>query len=254
MASVDILLPGMDWSTNVGRSAFCMIALVESQGRRILVDTGHAGRRTELEQALGGRGLAPADIDVVFFTHAHFDHVQNFDLFPEATVLLHPREHQYIQRPHRNDYATPQWTAAAFSLAKIEEVVEGDEIAAGVRVLETPGHSAGTMSLLVDTDDGVAAIAGDGLHYAEVALTHEPFLVFWDEAAAVDSIRKIVAAGDLLYPGHDRPFRLEDGAIHYLAPFELTLTRLTPDMDGLRFATPERHTFVMPGIEDQRLP
>lgn len=254
MASVDILLPGMDWSTNVGRSAFCMITLVESDGRRILVDTGHAGRRWELERALGERGLTPADIDVVFLTHAHFDHIQNFDLFPEATVLLHPRERRYTERPHRNDYATPQWTAAALSIAKIEEVVEGDEIAAGVRVLETPGHSAGAMSLLVDTDDGVAAIAGDGLHYADVTMTRDPFLVFWDEAAAVDSIDRIVAAGDILYPGHDRPFRLENGAIHYLAPFELTLTRLTPDMEGLQFSTPERHTFIMPGIEEQRLP
>ena len=106
MATVDILLPGMYWSTTVSRAAFCMIALVESEGRRIIVDTGHAGRRTELEDALRGRGLTVADIDTVFLTHAHFDHVQNFDLFPDATVLLHPREHRSLERPHPNDYAT----------------------------------------------------------------------------------------------------------------------------------------------------
>ena len=46
MATVDILLPGQAWGTNVGLPAFCSIILVESEGKRVLLDTGHVGRRT----------------------------------------------------------------------------------------------------------------------------------------------------------------------------------------------------------------
>ncbi|PPR21233.1 MAG: hypothetical protein CFH40_01677 [Alphaproteobacteria bacterium MarineAlpha10_Bin3] len=63
MATIDILLPGMAWGTTVGTPAFCTVALVESDGTRILVDTAHVGRRVMLEEALAARGLTPADVD-----------------------------------------------------------------------------------------------------------------------------------------------------------------------------------------------
>ena len=58
----------------------------------------------------------------------------------------------------------------------------------------------------------------------------------------------------MIYPGHDRPFRLENDAVRYLAPFQLTLTYLQPGQEGLEFRTPERPIWIMPGIEEQRLP
>ena len=36
-------------------------------------------------------------------THAHWDHNQNFDLFPDAPVLIHRLEKKYAHKPHRND-------------------------------------------------------------------------------------------------------------------------------------------------------
>ena len=187
-------------------------------------------------------------------THAHWDHVQNFALFPQAPLLLHPRERQYAQRPHRNDWATPQWTGAAIETARIQEVVEGDEVAAGVRVIELPGHSPGSIGLLVETAEGMAGVAGDALHFAQMALSGRSPLVFWNEREANDSIRKLLAAAPVIYPGHDRPFRLENDAVRYLAPFQLTLTYLQPGQEGLEFRTPERPIWIMPGIEEQRLP
>ena len=79
-------------------------------------------------------------------------------------------------------------------------------------------------------------------------------LVFWNETEASESIAKIVSAADVLYPGHDRPFRLVDGAIEYTIPFQLTLTNLSPETDGLQFTQPpSADSWIMPGIEEQRL-
>ena len=52
MATVDVLLNGFSFSTNQGRPAFCSVTLVEAEGRLILVDLAHVGRRRELSEAL----------------------------------------------------------------------------------------------------------------------------------------------------------------------------------------------------------
>ena len=85
------------------------------------------------------------------------------------------------------------------------------------------------------------------MHFARIALTGESPLVFFDKTLADASIRKVVAASDVLYPGHDRPFRLVDGKIVYTQPFELTLSNLWPGMPGLSFDRPTPSVWVMPG-------
>ncbi|HJN92332.1 MAG TPA: MBL fold metallo-hydrolase [Dehalococcoidia bacterium] len=250
MATVDILLPGYSFGTDSGTPAFCAVLLVESEGRRILVDTAHVGRRTSLQTALQARGLTEGDIDLVFMTHAHWDHVQNFDLFPDAPLLLHPAERKYAAKPHVNDWATPQWTGAAVETHRIQEVSEGDELAVGVAVIDLPGHSPGSMGLLVETEHGISGLTGDAMHTANVGLTGKSPLVFYSSSQANESIGKIMSASDVLFPGHDRPFRMKDGEADYLEPFTLTLSNLSPDREGLSFTTPEPSIWIMPGAKD----
>ena len=133
MATLDILLPGYSFGTDSGTPAFCAVILVESDGRRILVDTAHVGRRVQLQEQLAARGLGVSDIDLVFMTHAHWDHVQNFDAFPDVPMAIHPHERKYASEPHVNDWATPQWTGAAIETHPMTEVDEGDELAKGVQ-------------------------------------------------------------------------------------------------------------------------
>jgi N-acyl homoserine lactone hydrolase len=251
MPSVELLLTGSPLRTAQGVVGFCSVALIEGE-RRILVDAGHVGRRTALLAALAQRGLTPDDIDVTLMTHAHWDHAQNFDLFRHAPTLIHPAERKYAHAPHDNDWATPKWTGAMLETQPdIQEVNDGDEIDPGVRVIHTPGHSPGCLSVLVDTDDGVAAVTGDVLHYSTVALTRINPLVFWNEEQATRSIDRILDHADLIYPGHDRPFRLDGKRIEYLTEFEMEIAGLDPQDPGLRWDLSERKAWVMPGIEDQ---
>ncbi len=247
MATVDVLLHGYTFSTNEGRPAFCSVTLVESEGRLVLVDPAHVGRRRELAAALERRGLTEASIDAVVLTHAHWDHAQNFDCFAEAELLLHPRERRYASAPHANDWATPAWTGLALETHRIEEVVEGDEVAAGVRVIELPGHSVGSIGLLVETAAGVACVAGDALHSGWVLESRQPPIVFGSLSQARESVAKALSAADLFYPGHDRPFRVKDGEADHLEPFALTIRNLEPEREGLRFEAAPLSTWIMPG-------
>ena len=256
--TIDVLLDGYGLNTNVGRVAFCSVVLVEvpsAAGRptRILVDPAHVGRRTYLQDALARRGLREADIDLVVLTHAHWDHIQNLDLFEHAPIVLHTLERRYAQRPHRNDWATPQWTGAIIERQQVREVDEGTELAPGVGIVNMPGHSPGSIGVTVETEGGLAVITGDALHYAHVLETGVNPLVFWDEEQARRSIQRVAAMADIIYPGHDRPFRRSrSGQIEYLTPFQLQLAGVQPDMEGLTFAPPARPVpWVMPGIEEQ---
>ena len=79
--------------------------------------------------------------------------------------------------------------------------------------------------MAVASSDGIAVIAGDSIQNAMVARERRNALVFWNDKLATRSISKLLAIGDVIYPGHDLPFRLtSDGHAEYLHDMELTLT------------------------------
>jgi glyoxylase-like metal-dependent hydrolase (beta-lactamase superfamily II) len=257
--TIDIVLPGYAITTDEGHPAFCGVFLIEGADRdgtrkRILVDLAHVGRRPVLERRLAERGLQPTDIDMVVVTHAHWDHIQNLDLFDHAPLLLHPHERKYAHRPHRHDWATPKWTGAIIEQLQIREVAEGSELIPGVGIIDMIGHSPGSIGVTVETPRGLAVITGDALHYAYVAVSKVNPLVFWDADAARASIERVTRLADVIYPGHDQPFRLtKSGEIEYLEELRLTVMGITGQEPGLRFVQdPGWPAWVMPGIEEQK--
>ena len=250
---IETLLPGVSFGTDSGTPAFCSVLLIEGE-KRVVVDAAHVGRRPALELKLQERGLSPDDIDVVILTHAHWDHVQNIDLFRNARIVVHPDERIYSHRPHRNDWATPQWTGVMLETVSLLEAGEGYEVMPGVTLMDAPGHSPGSIGVVVESDLGKAIVTGDAMHNAQIALSGRNPLVFWNEEQANASIRRMVQEADVLYPGHDRAFRLRDGQVEYVEPFSLTLTNVSPETEGLRFLpNPPRQVWIMPGIEEQTL-
>ncbi len=253
MATVETLLQGFGVRTDEGSIAFCGVTLLRDGTRNLLVDVGHVGRRTLLLQRLRERGLEPADIHGVILTHAHWDHCLNVDLFPNATLYLSAAEHEYVRRPHPADWATPAWTAAVLDRHRIVETREGDEIASGVRIMATPGHSPGSQTVLVETEQGVVGLVGDALPSAASIAAGCPYLVFWSEEEARRSLRRIVDTCTVVYPGHDRAFRIQGGRFTYIEPTRITFLNLpdTPDGGiGATFAvTPPRAVEVMPSAQ-----
>lgn len=231
MPRIETLLHGYSMATDQGSIAFCSVVLLRGE-HTTLVDVGHVGRRTTLLERLAAAGLQPTDIDRVVLTHAHWDHCLNVDCFPNAEVLLHRDEFEYTAAPHPADWATPIWTGDVLRRSRIATIADGDELEAGVRVMATPGHSPGSLTVLVDTPEGVAGMVGDALTSRADAINVAPRLVFWDEAAALGSARRIVDTCGVIYPGHDRPFRVVNGSFHYTEPTEISLLRAPTDEDG----------------------
>jgi len=237
-----------------GHVGFSAVQLIEGEDRdgrmrRVVVDSAHNGRRPRLIDALDRIGLTPLDVDYVVTTHAHWDHVQNHDLFLNATQLIHPDERRYAHAPAIDDWATPSWTGYVLEQLATEEVGDGHEVIPGVTIVDLPGHSIGSIGVAVETDRGLAVVAGDALHVATVATTEINPLVFWDERAATESIRRVKQMADVIYPAHDAPFTISGGGeIEFLRTIEMAVGGIAPKVIDLGAVLP---VTLMPGRHDQ---
>jgi glyoxylase-like metal-dependent hydrolase (beta-lactamase superfamily II) len=231
MPEIQTLLQGFTVATSEGNLSYCSVTLLRGE-RTTLVDVGYFARGELLVQRLRAAGLEPGDIDRVVLTHAHWDHCLNLQRFPNAEVLIHSDELEYTAAPHPEDVATPVWIGDMLARYRVQAVSDGDELEPGVRLLAVPGHSPGSMAVLVDTPGGVTGLAGDALPTRASASTLVPRLIFWDEEAARRSARTIVDRCQVIYPGHDRPFRVQAGAFRYIEPVSITLLYPPRDEDG----------------------
>ncbi|MGE0059253.1 MAG: MBL fold metallo-hydrolase [Dehalococcoidia bacterium] len=248
---IDLILPGFSMGTDQGNLAFCGVTLIEGT-KRILVDVSHYGRRQLLIQKLAERGLTPADIDYVFLTHAHWDHSLNADVFPNAKFLIHTDERRYIKSPADHDWATPKYISMLLEAQELQEVHDNEEIDDGMRIMHVPGHSIGSMALIIDTPEGKVAVCGDALPNSWSVSARMPRLIFYDPDKAKESIGKLLDTAKFFYPGHDRPFEVGDGGkVRHIVPASIRVFGW-PDLDdsdggvGLSFgAEPERKPGIM---------
>ncbi|HEX6548693.1 MAG TPA: N-acyl homoserine lactonase family protein [Candidatus Dormibacteraeota bacterium] len=135
----------------------------------ILVDTGVGGPDKVLTDwrvvnhraadVLAAEGLTPGDVKVVINTHLHFDHAGQNAVFKHAPFYVQRAELERARRDQR-------WFTDWFDFMDARfELLEGEaEIAEGVRVVPTPGHTAGHQSVLVEREDGGQLMIGDAAY------------------------------------------------------------------------------------------
>ena len=154
--------------------------LLQNGDRNILVDSGISdkfivngrawgglpaeGGLEFLQNAIAGSGIRPKDIDTVIFTHLHNDHAANSNIFVNARLIFQKDEWGTILDPLpvmklRRDYDTDLMEELkGMNCLK----VDGDfELTEGIRIIKTPGHTPGSQSIAVATEEGVKVIVGD---------------------------------------------------------------------------------------------
>jgi glyoxylase-like metal-dependent hydrolase (beta-lactamase superfamily II) len=203
------------------------VALCRTGGRTILFDTGPYAYRPLLLGRLKRLGLTPADIDTVVLSHLHWDTATNADLFRNADIIVHERELAYADKPAAHDWATPPYMTRALRKLRLKPVSAGCDIAPDVRLVELPGHTPGSIGLVV----GREMLAGAAVDNARDAARGRAGLWFADGAQADASLAKALRLADVVYAGHDRPFRVGP-PIAYLGDYALRI-RLFVDPVGM---------------------
>ena len=169
-----------------------------------------------LVETLQSHGISTEEIGRVILTHAHWDHSQNTDLFPNAEIVISKRELEYSRNPRANDYATAKYFADTLTPHTVIEVSGETELEKGIGTFDTPGHTAGHQSVLVETSGGLVCLGGDAISDAGALGRGLPAFVFWSVEQAQASLKKISGAASVIYPGHDRPFRIDGDNFEYL--------------------------------------
>lgn len=227
MAAIPWLHP---WFADLqGRITLAIAAyLVESRGRRILVDTG-LGRLDlpgfpllprpgpELPEALTAAGIAPETIDIIVNTHLHADHVGGNvralaggprPAFARARYLVHRRERDFWAARPPDSFGRSIFAAAVQPLADAGQLdlVEGTEaLTEEVALVPSPGHTPGHMSVRIVSRGREGLISGDILHHP-VQLAFPDRGMDQDEVTAAASRRSLLSRladrGGLLIGSH----------------------------------------------------
>ena len=127
----------------------CCLIRAESD---YVVDPGVIMQGAPVSASLRARGIEPHETKVIL-THNHFDHLQALIEFAQRETYVHKIE---MEAPYT---AIEQNKLDMVRIIELEG--EEGEIEPGVRWMLTPGHSNGLITVLVDTDDGLVAIASD---------------------------------------------------------------------------------------------
>ena len=186
--NVSVIKPGVLKRDRFGNilDARSTVTLIRDEKLNIIVDTGLAEERQIILGALSQYELKPTDINVLINTHSHVDHTGNNDLFKHVHVI---NSHSEI------------------------------EIAPNLKLLETPGHTRDSISVIVrgsieSSGPQNIIITGDALPIMDNYLKWVPPGINFDPEIALQSMTKIVECADIIIPGHDKPFRIIKNQSH----------------------------------------
>jgi N-acyl homoserine lactone hydrolase len=114
----------------------------------------------DLLDRLAGVGVDERDVVAVVCSHLHFDHCGQIAAL-RAPVHVQAAERGAAALPY---YTVPEWVALPEDRWRL---AEGDEeLAEGVRLLATPGHTPGHQSVVVAGGDEVVVLAGQATYTA----------------------------------------------------------------------------------------
>jgi glyoxylase-like metal-dependent hydrolase (beta-lactamase superfamily II) len=186
--------------------------LVELGEAKVLVDVGSGSRFFDttgrLIANMEAAGIDPASITHVFITHAHPDHIwgirDDFDepIFPDAEYIIGEVEHGYWMQDGLVNAVAPedqQFVVGAINSINAEGVVwtqvqDGAEIAPGISVANSFGHTAGHMSLRVESDGKQLLAIGDAFAQTWMNFAHPD----WYNDIDADPVQTVASRNAIL--------------------------------------------------------
>lgn len=205
--------------------------LVNTGEKLVLLDAGGAkflgpgaGR---LLQGLAAAGVEPGQIDEVYITHMHGDHLhgtvtpEGVALFPNAVLRIAQQDVDYWLSP-AVEAAAPENQKGRFVAAKrakaaygdrLKPFRQGEELTPGITSVAAVGHTPGHTCYMVTSGSARMLAIGDMIHVAPVQFTHPEVTISFDwQPPAASSIRQsvfemaakeniVIAAVHLPFPG-----------------------------------------------------
>ena len=155
--------------------------------------------RTDYLDRLAAAGVNPAQVDYVFCTHMHVDHVgwntrldngQWVPTFPNAKYLFHRTEWEFWKNTEEQNQAeVVRDSLLPIVDAGLAVMVEADHVIAdGICLEPTPGHTPGHCSVHLSSAGADAVITGDMIHHpSQIAEPHWASRACWNRALSIQT-------------------------------------------------------------------
>jgi len=207
-----------------------------------LIDTGVAGCEAPICEYIRSTGRDPSEIALIILTHSHPDHIGAAGAIQRLTgcsVAAHPAERVWIENVALQNRERPVPGFAALvgeSVMVDHELVDGDTIepddthGGEMLVFHTPGHSKGSISLLLHREG--ALFSGDAIPVAG------EMPVYDDAVESVNSVKRLrgLAGIRVLLSSWDEPrigndaYQQMDSALEYLYKIQKTVLSFSCDV------------------------
>jgi len=193
MAEIKILIEGYAKKLAKGWVASSTTCLIIAENKKIITDPGC--NRQKLLEALHKEGLTTNDIDYVFLSHCHPDHILLAGIFEKAKFITFDANLMYDKD----------------LMLEFDKHVLGKDI----EIVETPGHVLEHLSLLVSTAKGRVAIAGDVIWWIEgekqlfnINQKDHTQAKGMNMGTLIESRKKLLENADYIIPGHGKMFKV----------------------------------------------
>ncbi|UCD04563.1 MAG: MBL fold metallo-hydrolase [Candidatus Woesearchaeota archaeon] len=195
MTEIKVLIEGYAKELKKGWVASSTTCLITTENKKIITDPGC--NREKLLKALAKEGLSTNDINYVFLSHCHPDHILLAGIFEKAKFITFDTNLMYDKD----------------LMLEFDKHVLGKDI----EIIETPGHVLEHLSLLVNTPKGKIAVAGDVLWWVDgedqvvdINQKDHSQAKGMDMDKLIESRKKLLKMADYIIPGHGKMFKVKE--------------------------------------------
>lgn len=179
------------------------------EDKNILIDTGSIAAKRALPKFLP---IASEDINFLFLTHLHYDHIGCFDLFPESTILTSQAAIDLLKKNPGEAIHDMETTLLAgngtFHPMSYEEAAPRLKDM-GFTIINTPGHTGGSVCILYKADGKEILFSGDTIFDPEMKTVGRTDLPTSNPRDLDITLRKLETISyDILCPGHGKITKL----------------------------------------------
>ena len=204
-----------------GRRGVVMGYAVRHPGGVLVFDTGFGFGNEELEatyhpvsrriaDALAEVGVDIEEVTAVVNCHLHADHAGQNGALPGVPIHVQPAEWELAHTP---DHTILDWIEAPGTT--YQQTAGDHEVAPGIRIIATPGHTPGHQSLVVDRQEGPVVLAGQACYTVGEWIGDPDALDGRSRAVDRDAYDRSIERMRAIHPvrvhfGHDRQAWLAD--------------------------------------------
>lgn len=195
--------------------------------KSIIVDTGFPGNEQKILDSLDENGIEHGDVSLLLITHTHPDHMGSVAALkkhlPNTPVAMHRKEIIYAHTPKQYPPIPAHLVGKIFSFFPrvkvdvetfipdiiVDEVLELKEYGINGRVIHTPGHTKGSISILLH--DSREALLGDliagGILIGGICCHSKPLTPPFQDSQrqVVRDLQKLLPYADKFYVAHGGP-------------------------------------------------